>query len=108
MLVFMLARTRLTLAQWQELQKMWAVRAQERNKNAGMLEQQIAEWDRINTKRKLVILSLPRDANNEPNLARAPAGIKILIREMMQPKPYFPKVDGSLLEDDKVGICDCS
>ncbi len=78
------------------------MRAQERNKNAGMLEQQIAEWDRINTKRKMVILSLPRDAHNEPNLAKAPAGIKILIREMMQPKPYFPKVDGSLLEDEKV------
>jgi hypothetical protein len=67
-----------------------------------MLEQHVAEWERINTKRRMVILSLPRDAHNQPNLAKAPASIKILIREMMVPKPYFPKVDASLLEDDKV------
>ena len=92
----------LTRSQWQELQKIWAARAKERKNDVGMLEQQVAEWERINTKRRMVILSLPRDARNQPNLAKAPAGIKILIREMMQPKPYFPKVDGSALEDDKV------
>jgi hypothetical protein len=71
-------------------------------KNVLMLEAQIAEWERINTKRRMVILSLPRNAHNEPNVSKAPAGIKILIREMMLPKPYFPKVDASPLEDEKV------
>ena len=49
-----------------------------------------------------MILSLPRNAHNEPNVSKAPAGIKVLIREMMLPKPYFPKVDASPLVDEKV------
>jgi hypothetical protein len=67
-----------------------------------MLDAEIAEWDRINTKRRMIILSLPRNAHNEPNVSKAPAGIKVLIREMMLPKPYFPKVDASALMDEKV------
>ena len=71
-------------------------------KNVLMLEAQTAEWERINTKRRMVILSLPHNAHNEPNVSKAPAGIKVLIREMMLPKPYFPKVDASPLVDEKV------
>jgi hypothetical protein len=95
----------LTLVQWLELQKVWATRAQERKKNAELLGQQVAEWERINVKRKMVVLSLPRDARGKPNVARAPAAIRIMIRDMMQPKPFYPKVDSSLLADDKVRRC---
>ncbi len=88
--------------QWQELQKVWSTRAAQRKKHVETLGQQLEDWARINTKRKLVILSLPKDSLGNPNVVNAPAGIKTLIREMLVPRPQFPGVDPSPLADDKV------
>ena len=89
-------------AQWQELQKVWEARANQRKKNVESLSQQLADWERTNTKRKLVVLSLPQDSRGNPNVTNAPASIKALIREMLVPKPQFPRVDSSALTDEKV------
>ena len=94
----------LTQSQWQELQKVWATRANQRKKNVESLSQQLVEWERTNTKRKLVVLSLPQDSRGNPNVPNAPASIKALIREMLVPKPQFPRVDSSPLTDEKVRI----
>jgi len=94
-------------AKWQELQKVWATRANQRKKNVESLSQQLVDWERTNTKRKLVVLSLPQDSRGNPNVPNAPASIKALIREMLVPKPQFPRVDSSPLTDEKVRIAQC-